>query len=186
MVLPMGYEVVHLEVIPRQKVLRIFIDHRDRADGVGIEDCVKVTRFLDEPLDQIPEIINVFRDGPYDLEVSSPGIDRPLRTQREYEKFAGREVRIHVFRPLTGEELDNPEYGTKNPKQKNFLGTLRGVQNGKVILAVNLTGGHDNVSPDKGSKKSGKNPTNSAEAVVGIPLPLISKANLEPVFDQNP
>ena len=201
---PLGYELVHIELIPRQKLLRIFIEHLG-SETVGIEDCVKVTRALDEPLDQMPEINRIFGEGGYELEVSSPGIDRPLRTERDFEKFKGREIRIHTFRPLTGEELANPDYAAKNPKQKNFLGTLKGLQNGRVVLSVNLTGGHDasqkakKGKPGKKAKVSAKGAvteactsgnagavTNSAEVVVSIPLPLISKANLEPDFDALP
>jgi ribosome maturation factor RimP len=180
LVKPMGYEVVHLEVIPRQKLLRLFIDHLDRTDGIGIEDCVKVTHALNEPLDAMTEVDGAFGGGTYELEVSSPGIDRPLRTQHDFEKFKGREVRIHTFRALSGEELGNVDYQAKNPKQKNFLGTLQGVREDKVLLALNLTGGHDKAQKKLGkkAKQDASAGTNSAE--VAIPLPLISKANLEP------
>lgn len=161
---PLGYEVVHLEIQShRQKQLRVFIDFTDPTvrGGIGIEDCVKVTRALDEPLDQHPELEKVFH-GSYELEVSSPGIDRPLRREKDFERFKGQRVKIHVFRPLTVEEIGNTEYQSKNPKQKNFLGTLSGVTNGKVGMKV-----------EGGSK----------EAEIAIPLSLISKANLEPEFD---
>jgi ribosome maturation factor RimP len=178
----LGYEVVHLELNPRQKLLRLFIDHLDRTDGVGIDDCVKVTRALDEPLDQLPEIDKAFGIGGYELEVSSPGVDRPLRTPRDFEKFKGREIRVHTFRPLNGEELGNPDYQSRNPKQKNFLGKLEGLSDGRVRIALNLAGGHDK-SPKKPGAKRAAAKTNSEE-VVAIPLPLISKANLEPDFSQ--
>ncbi len=192
---PMSYEVVHLELNPRQKMLRVFIDHLNRTDGVGIEDCVKVTHALNEPLDQMPEISEMFGEAGYELEISSPGIDRPLRTERDFEKFKGREIRIHLFRPASGEELGNASYAEKNPKQKNFLGTLKGFFEGKVVLTVNLTGGLDTTQTQKGKKPSKSQlkkaekqaansaaTTNSAEVIVSIPLPLISKANLEPDF----
>jgi ribosome maturation factor RimP len=165
LIAPLGYEVVHLEIQShRHKLLRLFIDFSDPAlspGGIGIEDCVKVTRALDEPLEQHPELVNVFH-GAYELEVSSPGIDRPLRQEKDYERFSGQRAKIHVFRPLSAEELGNSDYHAKNPKQKNFLGTLTGVQSGKVRMKV----------------ESGKK-----ETEIGIPLPLISKANLEPEFD---
>jgi ribosome maturation factor RimP len=191
----LGYEIVCLELSQQQKILRLFIDHLEQSTGIGIEDCVKVTRALEEPLEKMSEVDQAFGGGTYELEVSSPGIDRPLRTERDFEKFKDREIRIHTFRPLTGDELQNAEYGTKNPKQKNFLGTLRGFTEGKVILTVNLTGGHDAsvkrakkaVEKTVAALKTGTN-TNSAEAEaknrVAIPLPLISKANLEPDFDE--
>lgn len=197
MVQPLGYEVIHLEVDQRQKTLRLFIDYlawtEGGSPGVGIEDCVKVTKALDEPLDQMPEVDSLFGAAGYELEVSSPGIDRPLRGERDFERFKGREIRVHTFRPLTGDELGNGEYQAKNPKQKNFLGTLQGVREGKVLIALNLTGGFDKTQKAKKAAKKAaaekpstegeqpsKRPTNSAE--VEIPLPLISKANLEADF----
>lgn len=191
----MGYEVVHLEVLlSRQKVLRVFIDFTTAQDGkaIGIEDCVKVTRALDEPLDQLPEIEKLFH-GNYELEVSSPGVDRPLRTGKDFERFKGREARIHTFRPLTADETGNAAYQSRYPKQKNFLGTLQGFRNERVVLAITPFGKADGKTTKKAQKKSKaaadgntKGPaslsTNSADEVC-IPLPLISKANLEPTFD---
>ncbi|HAR41263.1 MAG TPA: hypothetical protein DCS07_01305 [Bdellovibrionales bacterium] len=183
LVAPLGYDIVYLEAqTGRQNILRIFIDHKEETAGsaIGIEDCVKVARTLDEPLDLIPEINHVF-NGAYELEVSSPGIDRPLRIARDYNRFAGREARIHLFRPLTAEESGNPEYQAKNPKQKNFLGTLMGMQNDKVRLALSAgqnaakTGSHGK----KGKAAKAVSNTNRLDEVT-IPLPLISKANLEP------
>lgn len=185
---PLGYQVIHLEIQShRQKTLRIFIDHLDdkQRNSIGIEDCVKVSRILDEQLDQAPEVQSIL-SGAYELEVSSPGVDRPLRTAKDFEKFSGQCVRIHTYRPLTSEEIENADYQQKNPKQKNFLGTLAGLQNSKIVLFMN--------TQEKGSKRQRKtskaNPqdakltTNSAEGLrIAIPLPLISKAHLEPQFD---
>ena len=167
----MGYEVIHLEALTgRQKILRLYIDRLARESGdrlengatIGVEDCVKVTKALDEPLDAMPEVEAIFR-GAYELEVSSPGIDRPLRQSRDYERFRGREARIHVYRPLSAEELGNADYQSRNPKQKNFVGTLEGVAKDKVRIAL----------------QSAK----AKAEVVEIPLALISKANLEPNFE---
>lgn len=186
---PLGYEIVHLEVqTHRGAVLRIFIDRllesstaESANEGIGVEDCAKVARALDEPLDQLPELEAIFH-GSYELEVSSPGVDRPLRKETDYERFSGREVRIHVYRPLTAEEIENSGYLTKNPKQKHFLGTLKGLKNGKVLLALGRDNGAlDKKKKPKGKKASASSTTNSAEEVM-IPLPLISKANLEPDF----
>jgi ribosome maturation factor RimP len=220
LIAPLGYDLVHLEIInTRQKLIRVYIDHTsahleagaDRGYGAGInvEDCAIVSRALDEPLDQMPEVEAIF-SGTYELEVSSPGIDRPLRRSGDYERFKGREARIHVFRPLTAEEMGNPEYQQKNPKQKNFIGVLKGVRKGAAGESVLLV-----LDPSKGSikhaakmaPKSAKSPkkakasvkgapapTNSVEEIlnsdhlenkdiVAIPLPLISKANLEPDFE---
>lgn len=196
LVAPLGYEVVYLEILTnRQRTLRIFIDFaQDEGQAIGIEDCVKVTRALDEPLDQIPEIEALFK-GPYELEVSSPGVDRPLRTAQDYTRFNGKEVRIHVYRPLSAEELHNSEYQVKNPKQKNFLGTIKGFQENSVLLEISQSsaGAKSSKASGKKSQKKGKagngsekdtalTSTNSAEEV-SIPFPLIAKANLEPRFE---
>ena len=189
----MGYEVVQIEVqTHRQKTLRLFIDFTTPQEGrsVGIEDCVAVTKSLDEPLDQMPEVEAIFR-GNYELEVSSPGVDRPLRTARDFDRFAGREIRIHTYRPLKAEEIGNAAYLDRNPKQKNFYGTLQGFVDNSVRLAIDPTGGDPQARKKaggrngKGKQKPGTDAqahTNSAE-VVAIPLPLISKANLEPKFE---
>lgn len=176
----LGYEIVHLEIqTQRQKILRIFIDHVAPSDqAIGIQDCVKATHALDKQLEQMPEIDKLFGDSSYELEVSSPGIDRPLRLSKDYERFSGREVRIHLFRPLTSDEIGNAEYFSKNPKQKNFVGTLLGLREDRVLLALPKTSG-------KSSRKTASL-TNSVEKdqeTVMIPLPLIAKANLEPKFE---
>jgi hypothetical protein len=94
---------------------------------------------------------------------------------------------VHTFRPLSGDELGNAEYQSKNPKQKNFLGELQGTDGGHVLLTVNLTGSLDRGDAKKGPKRGAPSkaaPTNSAAGPkVRIPLPLIAKANLEPDFD---
>lgn len=154
----LGYELVHLEAqTGRANILRLFIDIADGSRPVGVEDCAKVSRALDEPLEQSEAVNQVF-NGSYELEVSSPGVDRPLRLPKDYEKFSGREARIHVFRPLTAEELENAEYQKLNPKQKNFIGVIGGISTGqKVLISI-------------------------SKSQVCIPLTLISKANLEPKF----
>ncbi len=196
LIAPLGYEVVQAEVhTHRQKTLRLFIDHAGSTatEGtIGIEDCVKVTRALEEPLDSLTEIEAIFR-GAYELEVSSPGADRPLRTEKDFTRFQGRRIRVHTFRPLTAAELGNDAHLQKNPKQKNFLGVLKGLAaDGRVQLALQADAQEQKKSKAKPKGKKAKDlspagndgeTTNSVEEVVMIPLPLISKANLEPVFE---
>ena len=182
MIAPLGYELVHVELITnKQRMIRIFIDHLDKPDaGIGIEDCAIVSKALDEPLDLIPEVEAIFK-GAYELEVSSPGVDRPLRLEKDYERFSGREVRIAVLRPLSAEELGNPGYQQKNPKQKNFMGVLKGVRDHKVLVALPASKG--SLKADKKKSSKTKNSVEKNLDEVWIPLPLISKANLEPDFE---
>lgn len=159
----LGYECVQIEILnQRQKVLRIFVD-RPQNVGVSIEDCVKVTKALDAPLEASSEILEIFGTAPYELEVSSPGVDRPLRLSKDYRKFSGREVKLSTFRPLNAEEMENASYQERNPRQKNFLGVLKDTQGDEpesARIALEISG-----------------------ETVWIPLRLIAKANLEPKFD---
>lgn len=92
----LGYEFVGLEYNsnPKHAVLRVFIDHEN---GVGIEDCEVVSRETAALLDVKDPI-----RSQYNLEVSSPGLDRPLFTPAHYIEFAGREVQINLFAPQDG------------------------------------------------------------------------------------
>jgi ribosome maturation factor RimP len=85
----LGYELVKLEsnVRGRKRIVRMFIDRP--GGSVTLEDCVRVTKRIGFMLDG-EEII----DGPYNLEVSSPGIDRSLTKPAHFERFRGHSVRI--------------------------------------------------------------------------------------------
>jgi ribosome maturation factor RimP len=187
-VAPLGYRIIHLEIqTHREKVLRLYIDFATHSPDktIGIEDCVKVTKALDEPLDQSAEVSALLPDA-YELEVSSPGINRPLRTQNDFETFVDQQVRIHTYRPLSGEELTNENYFQRNPKQKNFMGILKGIQEDKVLLSISTHDKGDRSSTKK-KKKVSKKALMEAQAeedvIITLPLPLISKANLEPTID---
>lgn len=185
---PNGLELVHVEAERgRQRHLRVFIDRTtagaDRPEGVNLEDCVRATHALDPVLDVAAEVKEIFGDSPYELEVSSPGIDRPLRGERDYLRFQGREARLSLLRPLTGAEAGNADYAARNPKQKNYLGTLAGYDAAAAAVLLD-------VSPNDGNDRAGKAPKPGRKAPaakrdrprVRIPAALISKANLEPVF----
>ena len=86
-----GLELVELEWRPRRprSMLRVFVD---KPGGVGIGDCERVSREMGDVLDVAGLI-----DEPYDLEVSSPGLDRVLRTEREYRWARGKRVRCWLY-----------------------------------------------------------------------------------------
>lgn len=180
---PLGYEVVSVEVnTHRSKVLRVFIDRSiDSASStppmIGVEDCATVSRALDEPLEQSQELDAIFHGTPYELEVSSPGVDRVLRTLPDFIRFSGRRVRVHTFRPLLAGELLNDSYLEKNPKQKNFLGVLHSTEGDRISILLEREG-----KKLKGSKKKNVADLPTGD-LVWIPLGLITKANLEPVFE---
>jgi ribosome maturation factor RimP len=92
----LGYEFVGLEYNsnPKHSVLRIYIDHEN---GVGIEDCETVSRETAALLDVKDPI-----RSHYNLEVSSPGLDRPLFTPAHFSEFTGHEAQINLFAPLDG------------------------------------------------------------------------------------
>lgn len=177
-----GFELVHLELeMHRGKILRIFIDHlTPTGEAIGVEDCATASRAMDIPLERFSNADKALTAG-YELEVSSPGVDRPLRKESDFKKFAGREVRIHLYRPATSDEMENAEYFDKNPKQKNYLGELKGLDHGKVILSVSASMGSSKHEAKKGSKK--KNSETEAHFTVKLPMTLVSKANLEPDFN---
>src|SRR5207249_390395 len=85
----MGYELYSLDQSGQSgRTLRISIDHNE---PITIEDCERVSRVAGPLLDRSKLI-----DGRYDLEVSSPGAERPLRSHQEYERFNGRRVNGHT------------------------------------------------------------------------------------------
>lgn len=97
----LGYEFVELERAGSRArpVLRLRIDVPDSAPGrgVSIDDCARVSRALEPFLDADPEL-----GGRYVLEVSSPGVERPLVRRRDWERFAGREIRVQTRSPVVG------------------------------------------------------------------------------------
>ena len=92
----LGYEFIGIEYNPNPKhsVLRIYIDHEN---GVGIQDCETVSRETAALLD-VKDPIRCH----YNLEVSSPGLDRPLFTPAHFSEFTGSEVQINLYAPQDG------------------------------------------------------------------------------------
>jgi ribosome maturation factor RimP len=92
----MGYELWGCEYLAqgRHALLRIYID---KSDGVGIDDCQRVSRAVSALLDVEDPI-----PGNYQLEVSSPGIPRPLLSSWHYQRYIGQGVQIKTFKPVQG------------------------------------------------------------------------------------
>ncbi|HJW26174.1 MAG TPA: ribosome maturation factor RimP [Rhodocyclaceae bacterium] len=114
-VIGLGYELVDLELSPRGRTIRVFIDLPGKENGVDVEDCAKVSNQLSRLL----EVENVDYDR---LEISSPGLDRVVKKAEDFERFAGRVIQIKVRIPLNG--------------RRNFQGELLGLKDGKVGLRL--------------------------------------------------
>lgn len=176
-----GYELVAIDILNhREKKLCIYIDWPPAPasaegitpEGITIEDCVKVTHALDAPLETQPDMLAIF-NGAYELEVSSPGIDRPLRKPSDFTRFEGEIARIHTYRSLNGDETGAADYSQKNPKQKNFYGILRGYDVEARSLLIGL------IAEDGTRGKLNKKNQPKPETLIRIPHELVSKANLE-------
>jgi len=115
-----GYELVDLEFKNElgSWILRVFIDNPKAEGGVGLEDCAQVSRELSAVLD-VDDVIPMH----YSLEVSSPGLNRPLRKESDFARFVGKKAKIRTSRPV-GES------------RRNFSGTLVEVVGGKVKIDV--------------------------------------------------
>jgi ribosome maturation factor RimP len=88
----LGYEFVHLEWVPRSGLMRVYID---RDGGVNLDDCARVS-------EQLSRTLSVER-VPYDrLEISSPGLDRPLARESDFRRFAGQRAKVSLRVPMNG------------------------------------------------------------------------------------
>jgi ribosome maturation factor RimP len=121
----MGYELVDLEHAARG-LLRVYIDFLPQAEDPGpitVEDCAKVTY-------QLQHVLTV-ENVPYDrLEVSSPGLDRPLKKVADYERFAGQEALVKLRMPMPGAA-----------NRKSFQGVLHAPEGEKLKLEFETNDG---------------------------------------------
>jgi ribosome maturation factor RimP len=109
-----GMELIHVEFQRESggRILRLYID---KPGSVTVDDCATVSSQLGDILD-----IKLDTEFPYTLEVSSPGVDRPLSKFSDYKKFTGNPAKIKTAYPING--------------QKNFKGILRGVLDENITL----------------------------------------------------
>lgn len=109
----MGYELVDVQASNGGRLLRLFID---KPGGVGLEDCAAVSR-------QLSRVFEVEGIDYERLEVSSPGLDRPLRKGADFARFAGQKAEVRMRTPdATG--------------RRRFVGVLRGAEEGRVSLEL--------------------------------------------------
>jgi ribosome maturation factor RimP len=117
----MGLELVDIEFgrVGQDAVLRLFID---KEGGVMLDDCAAFSRELSLILD-VEDVIACN----YSLEVSSPGLDRPLKKKADYDRFVGRLIKVRTYQPF----LDD-----QGNKRKTFLGKLEGLVDGVVKMTL--------------------------------------------------
>jgi ribosome maturation factor RimP len=112
-------ELVHVECLnePQGRVLRLFID---KPGGIKLDDCMRVSR-------QIGDLIDVHSDyeGAYQLEVSSPGPDRPVSKPADFKRFKGQRARIQTDSPVNG--------------RRKLTGVLEGIVDDMVMLRMEDT-----------------------------------------------
>ncbi len=115
-----GLELVDVEYVKEGSnwYLRAYID---KEGGVSIDDCELVSRALSDLLDQ-----EDFISEAYILEVSSPGLGRPLKKEKDFARSIGKEVDVRLYRPVDG--------------QKEFTGVLSGYDEEKVLLEIDGMG----------------------------------------------
>lgn len=122
----MGYELVRVQIAGGQSVTLQVMAERPDGKAMTVDDCADISRTVSALLEVEDPIT-----GPYRLEVSSPGIDRPLVKVRDFERFAGNRVRIEA-----GEMIDG---------RRRFIGALKGVR-GETVVVV-LDGGEEAAVP---------------------------------------
>jgi ribosome maturation factor RimP len=112
----LGYELWHLElkIGGKHGVLRLFID---KADGIGLDDCEKVSQAVSALLDVEDPL-----PGHYDLEVSSPGLDRKLTKVEHFQRFAGETLKVQMRFPIEG--------------RRRFRGTLVSSDDENIVVEV--------------------------------------------------
>jgi ribosome maturation factor RimP len=114
----MGYDLVRVRLSGdrRGRRLQVMAERRNEAE-MTVDDCAEISRFLSALLDAEDPI-----EGPYVLEVSSPGIDRPLTRLRDFQRFSGHVAKVELRQSVGG--------------RRRFRGRLAGVSDGLVLMQL--------------------------------------------------
>ena len=108
----LGYEFVHLEWVPRSGLMRVYID---KEGGINVDDCARVSEHLSRSM--------AVEGFGYDrLEISSPGLDRPLAKEDDFRRYVGRKARVTLRVPVDG--------------RKRITGVIGEGKSGSISLAV--------------------------------------------------
>lgn len=113
----MGIELVDVEYLSEggRWILRVYVD---RDGGIALDDCVRVSREIEDLID-----VNDFFRQPYVLEVSSPGLNRPLKKEKDFVHAVGKNVDIRMAAPIDG--------------RRNFKGKLQSFEDGVLCVTAN-------------------------------------------------
>ena len=112
----MGFDLVLVRVLGNaRRTLQVMAEPSDRSRLMRVEDCAEISHALSAVLDVADPI-----QGAYSLEVTSPGIDRPLVRQEDFARFAGEEAKLETELPFDG--------------RRRFTGILRGIEADAVLL----------------------------------------------------
>ena len=164
----LGYELVDVERAANG-LLRVTVDTRSPSGGIGLGDCERISR-------QLTHLMAVEQIDYDRLEVSSPGLDRPLMRPQDFVRFAGSPVRVQLKEPLQG--------------RRRFQGKLLGLDGeagaervrlavGSVSSAVGSAAGGARSGPARGRKAAAA----ESQEMLELPLAAIEKARLVPQFD---
>lgn len=132
----LGYKVYDVMYVKEGKdnYLRIFID---KESGISLDDCEKVNNAITDMLDEA----DIIKDQ-YFLEISSPGIERHIRKDKQLEEHIGKDINVRLFKPID--------------KQKELTGTLQKFDDEQVVLLINeeeITINRENISSMKRAYK---------------------------------
>lgn len=112
----LGFDLVQVRMIGGQRrTLQVMAEPSDRGRGMTVDDCARISHAISAVLDVADPI-----EGAYALEVSSPGIDRPLVRREDFVRFAGREARLECDPAVDG--------------RKRFRGVLGGLEGDAVVI----------------------------------------------------
>lgn len=114
-----GFELVDIKLASHngKPLIQVFVDRE--VGGVLLDDCEKVSEKVGECLDA-----NNFYENGYFLEVSSPGVDRVVKKEKDFKRFAGKHVKVRLKRPVNGSRV--------------YYGDIAGFENGQVLLSGDL------------------------------------------------
>lgn len=126
----LGFDLVRVKMMPSEagdggQALQIMAEDPETGQLV-IEQCAALSRRISDRIDELEEAGEVLIDGAYHLEVSSPGIDRPLTRAKDFEQWAGHEAKISMVKGYDG--------------QRNYKGDLKGIEGQRVVIVDTKAG----------------------------------------------